>query len=85
MGELTGGFDPPNDGWGFYFEEGWDVESIIIVTMIIMFASLVFGICWSVLRSDIQGAFGVSAYMGTLCSLVIAFLVMRAGKGGGVD
>ena len=79
-GELKADLDQPTDGWGFYFQEGWDFDLIITISFVVfMLGSLLFGICWSVLEHDIQGAFGVSAYMVTACGLFVAFLVSKTG------
>ena len=80
-GELNGRADEPTEGWGFYFEEGWDFDVLVNVALVVfMLASLLFGILWTVLKSDIQGAFGVSSYIVTLSGLIIAFVVRQAGR-----
>jgi len=80
-GELSGRANEPTEGWGFYFEEGWDFDVVVNLAFVVfMLASLLFGILWTVLKSDIQGAFGVSSYIVTLSGLVIAFVVRQAGK-----
>jgi len=79
-GELKAGIDHPTEGWGFYFQEGWDFDLIITISFVILIGgSLLFGICWSVIKHDIQGAFGVSAYMITACGLIVAFVVSKTG------
>ncbi|KAF1831737.1 hypothetical protein BDW02DRAFT_38240 [Decorospora gaudefroyi] len=77
-GELGGGTDEPAEGWGLYFEEGWDVDIILgIIIFMIVLGSLMFGVCWTVFESDIQGAFGVSGYMITAGGVLMAFVVRR--------
>lgn len=77
-GKLSGAGDHPADGWGFYFQEGWDFDLIITISFVVfILGSLLFGVCWSILESDIQGAFGVSAYMVTACGLFVAFVVSK--------
>ncbi len=49
----------PRVGWGIQIVEGWLGSRIW----------LAFGICWTLLEHDIQGAFGVSAYVITLLTL----------------
>ena len=79
-GELYAYLDQPNEGWGFYFQEGWHFNLIITISFaLFIVGSLIFGVCWSVLKSDIQGAFGVSAYMVTTCGLFVAFVVSKMG------
>ncbi|RMZ74476.1 transcription factor c2h2 [Pyrenophora seminiperda CCB06] len=80
-GELSSRPDEPTEGWGFYFEEGWDFDIVAnIAFFVFMLGSLLFGILWTVLKSDIQGAFGVSSYIVTLSGLIIAVVVRQAGK-----
>ena len=80
IGELKADLDHPTEGWGFYFQEGWDFDLIITISFVVfILGSLLFGICWSVLKHDIQGAFGVSAYMVTACGLFVAFVVSKTG------
>ena len=62
-------------GWGLYYEEGWNIGVIILVTAgVVTLGSLLFGVCWTVLKDDIQGAWGVSSYMVTTGALIVALL-----------
>jgi len=82
VGELTGtgGYGQPREGWGLYFQEGWDIDLIITISFVVfILGSLLFAVCWSVLEHDVQGAFGVSAYMVTACGLFVAFVVNKTG------
>lgn len=59
-------------GWGLHLVEGWLPNRVwILVLVLFALGSLVFGICWSVLKHDIQGAFGVSAWMLALAMIVV--------------
>jgi hypothetical protein len=63
------------NGWGLYYEENWNIGFIIVVIVgITISASLLFGICWTIAKNDIQGAWGVSSYMVTTCALIVALL-----------
>jgi len=61
-----------NTGWGLHFVE--NVNSSLAVTMMFV-VSLVLGIefavCWSIWRKDIQGAFGVAAYVTSVMTLAV--------------
>ena len=82
-GKLSGAGDQPADGWGFYFQEGWDFDVPVTISFfMLVLGSLVFAVCWTVLESDIQGAFGVSAYMITAWGLIVAFSMSQTGKAG---
>ena len=64
-----------NVGWGVHIVEGWIMSRIwLLVTLLFLLGSLVFGICWAELRFDVQGAFGVSAYMVAFATLIIGTL-----------
>ena len=59
-------------GWGVHLVEGWVTTRVWLLSLFtFVIGSLVFGICWSVLQHDIQGAFAVSAYIIALLSLVV--------------
>lgn len=81
-GQLQGQIGQPADGWGIYYAEGFDGELIAwFAFMIFTLGSLLFGVLWWKLHFDLQGAFGVSAYMATLCTMIISLVALRAGKG----
>lgn len=62
-------------GWGLYYEEDWNIGFIIVaIVTITILTSFIFGICWTIVRTDIQGAWGVSSYMITTCALIVALL-----------
>ena len=78
-GMLQGQAGQPSEGWGMYFEEGLDFDFIIgVIFAIFVLASLLFGILWTVLEMDIQGAFGISSYMVTASSVFLAWMASRA-------
>ena len=61
-----------NVGWGIHLVEGWIMTRVWLLALgSFVLGSLVFGVCWSILRRDVQGAFAVSAYIITLLTLVV--------------
>ncbi|CAN9248391.1 unnamed protein product [Alternaria alternata] len=77
-GVLQGQKGQPAEGWGIYFLEGWDREIISLLVLFIFFlASLLFGVLWWKFQFDLQGGFGVSAYMMAVCTIVISVVVTR--------
>ncbi|RII23115.1 hypothetical protein CUC08_Gglean011937 [Alternaria sp. MG1] len=77
-GVLQGQKGQPAEGWGIYFLEGWDREIISLLILFIFFlASLLFGVLWWKFQFDLQGGFGVSAYMMAVCTIVISVIVTR--------
>lgn len=64
-----------SEGWGIYFLEGWHVGIIAILGFaILLVASLIFLICWSVLNHDVQGAVGIATYIMAFVTLGIGSL-----------
>ncbi|KAK3337572.1 hypothetical protein B0T19DRAFT_78731 [Cercophora scortea] len=75
---LAAGAEETKLGWGVHFQEGWHWRTIYVVVLFFIFtASLVFGIAWSVLKMDIQGAFGVSGFWLTVGSLLLGFIAVK--------
>ncbi|KAI4257257.1 MAG: hypothetical protein L6R42_005781 [Xanthoria sp. 1 TBL-2021] len=59
-------------GWGIHLIEGWAWTRILLLSLaLLLLGSLVFAISWSVLKHDLQGAFGVAAYLVALVALSI--------------
>lgn len=59
-------------GWGIHLVEAWVVSRLwLLALLLFVLGSLVFGICWAVFQHDLQGAFGVAAYMVALIGLVV--------------
>ena len=62
----------PSVGWGIYIVEGWLGSRLWLLSLsLFLCGSLAFAICWTILKHDIQGAFGVSAYVVALLTLVV--------------
>ena len=58
-------------GWGIYLVDGLLINRLwIACACLFILASIVFGIAWSVRKNDVQGAFGVSAWMVALVFVV---------------
>lgn len=82
-GELQGKVGQPAEGWGIYYQEGLDRDMItLLVFLIFMFASLLFGVLWSKYQFDMQAAFGVSAYMVAASTIITTMIATRAEKMG---
>ena len=62
----------PRVGWGIHIVEGWLSSRLWLLSLgLFLCGSLAFAICWTTLEHDIQGAFGVSAYVVALLTLAI--------------
>ena len=62
-GEIWGRPNQAVEGWGICYKEGWDRDMIVLLSFVLLSASLLFGVLWTTLRDDIQGAFGVASWM----------------------
>ncbi|OAG05389.1 uncharacterized protein CC84DRAFT_1243603 [Paraphaeosphaeria sporulosa] len=81
VGELHEPIGEPAQGWGIYFHEGLDSDMITLLVFVMFFTgSLIFGILWSYLKMDVQGAFGVSAYILTAGAILVSLVAMKANK-----
>jgi hypothetical protein len=66
-------------GWGIYFEDGWNLKALyLLVSIATIIGSLIFGTCWSILRLDVQGAFGLTSYWVASVALGLGFLALRS-------
>jgi hypothetical protein len=80
-GQLQGAPGQPAEGWGIYYRESWDRNLITLAVFIVLvLATLLFGVLWSKYQFDVKGAFGVSAWMATLGGILIALLVPQLEK-----
>lgn len=65
-------------GWGLHFEEGWHWMTIgLLMTVLVIVPAIVFGVVWSCLKQDIQGAFSISAVWIAVGSLLLAYVAWR--------
>lgn len=50
-------------GWGVHLNEGLNPKKMCIFGLLGLFFSASFGVIWSVKRDDVQGGFGVAAFV----------------------
>ncbi|KAI4092076.1 MAG: hypothetical protein LQ344_003731 [Seirophora lacunosa] len=61
-----------NVGWGIQLVEKWAMTKVwLLACTMFVLSGLIFAIAWSVLKHDLQGAFGVAVFFTTLAGLVI--------------
>lgn len=78
-GPLEGKLGQPVEGWGIYYQDGVDFDTVIgVVFGLFLLASLLFSVLWTTLEMDIQGAFGVSSYMVAASGISMAWLASKA-------
>ncbi|KAI1113364.1 hypothetical protein F5Y14DRAFT_213264 [Nemania sp. NC0429] len=79
-GEL-GSQNHRTEAWGIYFKEGWDWAKIWWILAAGFFPpSLLFGILWGILKSDIQGAFGVASWWMTGAAIIVGIVGTYANR-----
>ena len=77
-GELRGQVGQPAEGWGIYYDEGLDRDTLALTVLVVfLIACVLFGVLWSRFQYDVQGAFGVSAYMVACCAVLLPVIVTR--------
>jgi hypothetical protein len=80
-GELAGTLAQRAKGWGIFFEEGYDLLKIAwLVSLVSFLGSLLFGVLWAVVRKDVQGAFGISAWWVTVGGSSLALFAIRSSR-----
>jgi len=78
-GKLDEGIAEPAEGWGIYYQEGLETDMIIgWVFSISLLSVILFGVLWSTLKMDMQGAFGVSATIMAASGIVSAWVSTKA-------
>ena len=77
VGELTLNPDSMEVGWGIHFEDGfcWSSRGVFAMMLPIP-ASLLFGVLWSMLHSDVQGGFGVATYIFGVSMWLLAWVAL---------
>ena len=66
-------------GWGIHLVEGWAPKRVwLLILVFFLIGSIVFGICWSILKKDLQGAFAMSAYVVALIGLVLGTMTANS-------
>ena len=63
-------------GWGLHIEEDWHWPAIYCCFGVIVLFSLVFGIVWSVVNNDLQGAWAISGYAVSVGVMFIAYILL---------
>jgi hypothetical protein len=77
-GKLEVKLDDEVTGWGIQVQEGPDWSKIwSALTIVFISGSALFGVLWSVFEQDVQGAFGISSWWISLCSLCLVYLTTR--------
>ncbi|KAL5327176.1 hypothetical protein ACEPPN_004868 [Leptodophora sp. 'Broadleaf-Isolate-01'] len=61
-----------NTGWGLHFVEKLNTSlAVTVLFAISLILGIVFAVCWSILKKDVQGAFGVASYVTSVVTLAV--------------
>ncbi|KAK8215696.1 hypothetical protein IWZ01DRAFT_494916 [Phyllosticta capitalensis] len=67
-------------GWGIHLVEGFLADRVwMLITTLFGFASCVFAFVWSFVKEDVQGAFGVAAWMLALATMLVSWALAAFG------
>ena len=69
---LIGSTLDRTDAWGLDFEEGFDVDRLLLWVVLGLLPSLCFAIPWTVVKGSIQDGFSVAGYVVGAEALAIA-------------
>ncbi|KAI1122390.1 hypothetical protein F5Y10DRAFT_76075 [Nemania abortiva] len=79
VGELLASETKEELGWGIHFQAGWHWRTIYVILVVFLFCfSLIFGIVWSISKTDIQGAFAISGFWLTSGGILLGYLAIRS-------
>jgi hypothetical protein len=68
-----------NKGWGLYLEEGPELTVYIVLLSVLgVLGSLVFGTWWNIEKEDIQGAWGVASWIAGATGMILFTLHIAA-------
>ncbi|KAH6883913.1 hypothetical protein B0T10DRAFT_494029 [Thelonectria olida] len=77
-GQLRASQDEAQLGWGLHLQEGWHWRTIyFVVVVLLVTGSFVFGVTWSLLKRDIQGAFAIAGTWLALGPLLLGYIAVR--------
>lgn len=68
-------------GWGIHFIEEPSMAKVWVFVLLFSIFLFIFAIFWSIIRNDIQGGFGVAAFIAAIGAMVISVACSQA-KGG---
>lgn len=63
-----------SSGWGIHIVEGPDWYVISVLLGVMFLVTGIVGILWSILKSDVQGGFGIASYLAVLVTAAMSAL-----------
>ena len=72
--------EPLPIGWGILIIEGSNKRAVLWITVVIVILSIFASITWTVMKQDIQGGFGLGAWMVSLPSVLIMHSILSGAR-----
>lgn len=63
-------------GWGVHITEGLNKRNTLLATLFMLLTSGIVSVTWTVTRSDVQGGFGIGAWL-TSVQAVVLMLILK--------
>ncbi len=64
-------------GWGIHIIEGANKFAVLLSMLVILMASAIFSVTWAVLRDDIQGGFGIGAWLTSVQTIALMMILTK--------
>jgi hypothetical protein len=70
---------PPDDelviGWGVHIIEALNKVTVLLCTLVGLLLSGIIAMAWSIARDDVQGGFGIGAWITSVLAIVLALVI----------
>lgn len=70
----------PNDlvtGWGVHIIEGLNKTSVLLCSLVGLLISGIVAVVWAVVKDDVQGGFGIGAWLTSVQAIVVMLVVTK--------
>ncbi|KAH6838570.1 hypothetical protein B0I37DRAFT_409119 [Chaetomium sp. MPI-CAGE-AT-0009] len=70
----------PNDlvtGWGVHIIEGLNKTAVLLCSLVGLLISMIVAVVWAVVKDDVQGAFGIGAWLTSVEAIVVMLVVTQ--------
>lgn len=74
---ITCSSDPLPIGWGIHIIEGSNKRALYYCAFLIIVLSLLASLLWAILKDDVQGGFGIGAWIVSVPGFVFMLLQFR--------
>ncbi|KAM0322560.1 hypothetical protein ACHAQA_009407 [Verticillium albo-atrum] len=64
-------------GWGVHIIEGVHKRNVLLATLLILLVSGIVAVTWAVVRDDVQGGFGIGAWVTSVQAVVLMIVFVR--------